>query len=258
VLLNIAPPRALVADTNEHIIRFYRALQSGELTPAHAGEHLRREGALLRERGEQHYYAVRERFNAGHDPLDLLFLNRACFNGIMRFNRKGDFNVPFCRKPERFRAALITKICNQLQRAERIIHASDWEFRCQNWQDTLAQADAQDFVYLDPPYVGRHADYFNRWADAEAGALAQAVKNLPCGFAYSMWKENRYRTNAHLSEHFAGFPQRTVRHFYHVGASERLRNGMDEALIIKPGHEAVVEKITTMRGEAHEPCSASG
>lgn len=240
VLLNIAPARALVADSNEHVIRFYRALQAGALTAETVGEHLRREGAQLLARGEEHYYAVRERFNATHEPLDLLFLNRACFNGIMRFNRRGEFNVPFCRKPERFRAALVSKICNQVARAARVMRERRWEFRCQPWQETLAQSQPEDFVYLDPPYAGRHCDYFNAWSDAEAGALAAAVKNLPCGFAYSMWKENRYRSNAHLADHFDGFPLRTMRHFYHVGASERLRNFMDEALIVKPGCVAAV------------------
>jgi DNA adenine methylase len=256
VLLNIAPPRALVADSNEHVIRFYRALQDGQITPERVGEHLRREGAQLLSRGEEHYYAIRERFNASHEPLDLLFLNRACFNGIMRFNRSGEFNVPFCRKPERFRAALISKICNQVSRAAQLIKERRWEFRCQPWQETLAQARGADFVYLDPPYVGRHAGYFNAWSDAEAGVLATAVKKLPCGFAYSMWKENRYRLNAHLADHFDGFPLRTMRHFYHVGASERLRNFMDEALIVKPG--SVTADAVDVPGEAAEPaCCAS-
>ena len=260
VLLNIAPPHALIADTNEHVIRFYRALQTGAIVPEHVGEHLRREGALLLQRGEDHYYAVRERFNARQQPLDLLFLNRACFNGIMRFNRKGEFNVPFCRKPERFRPALITKICNQVRRAAAIIQRNDWEFRCQTWQETLAQSTADDFVYLDPPYIGRHADYFNRWGDAEAAALATAVKKLPGGFAYSMWKENRYRTNAHLDDHFAGFPLRTMTHFYHVGASERLRNSVDEALIVKPGHETPASVLAAMSDvvvASGEPCRVS-
>ncbi len=39
---------------------------------------------------------------SSRDPLKFLFLNRADFNGMIRLNRKGEFNVPFCKKPERF------------------------------------------------------------------------------------------------------------------------------------------------------------
>src|SRR5262249_55278455 len=149
--------------SNRHLIRFYRALQTQELTPFDARNYLEEEGARLAKCGEDHYYAIRDRFNDTGEPLDFLFLSRACFNGVMRFNSKGKFNVPFCRKPERFRQALITKICNQIEWASSTIRRNDWLFTCQSWQKTLQQAVPEDFAYVDPPYVGRHTDYFNSW-----------------------------------------------------------------------------------------------
>lgn len=234
VALNIAPARALLADSNPHIVRFYQQLQKGAIDARIVRQFLEEEGAALLRKGETHYYDVRDRFNARGDPLDLLFLNRACFNGMMRFNGKGHFNVPFCRKPERFRPALITRICNQIAWAASIIRENDWVFKCQPWPDTLAAVAPGDFVYLDPPYVGRHAGYHSQWEAEQADRLAHAVKGLPTRFAYSMWKANRYRSNAHLPKHFAGYRIETAAHFYHLGASERLRNGMQEALVIGP------------------------
>lgn len=237
VALNVAPKRALLADTNEHLIRFYQQIQSGEITPERAKQYLEDEGAKLLKRGETHFYEIRARFNAEKHPLDLLFLNRSCFNGIMRFNKKkGGFNVPFCRKPERFRQALITKICNQIALAAKVLHGKDWEFKCQPWQDSLAGAHAGDFTYLDAPYLGRHADYYNQWSESDADALVAAVKALPCGFAYSMWKGNKYRENEHLAAGFKGYHMETFAHFYHVGASEDLRSEMEEALVLSPGN----------------------
>ena len=238
VALNVAPKRALLADTNEHLIRFYRGVQSGQITAAKVKAYLENEGEKLLEVGEEHYYAIRERFNKEKNPLDLVFLNRSCFNGVMRFNKKGGFNVPFCRKPERFRQALITKICNQIEWAAKVMHGKDWVFKCQPWRETLAEVVAGDMVYLDPPYIGRHTDYYNQWSDEEADALASAIKELPSGFAYSMWKENKYRENSHLTDHFADYPMVTFSHFYHVGSSEDLRNEMEEALVVSPGHVA--------------------
>jgi DNA adenine methylase len=162
---------------------------------------------------------------------------------LIRFNAKGHFNVPFCRKIGRFRPAYITKICNQVAWVARVLQDKDWTFKVQDWRETLAHVSPADFVYLDPPYIGRHTDYFNPWTNAEAEALAIAIKALPCGFAYSMWKQNKYRENAHLSQHFSQYPCVTYQHYYHVGSTENLRNAMEEALIIKPQAFAVLQPV---------------
>lgn len=234
VLFNVAPARALVADSNRHIIRFYRALQTGRIGAEAARRHLEREGARLARDGEAHYYRLRERFNRSGDPLDFLFLSRAGFNGVMRFNGQGAFNVPFCRKPQRFSAALVTKICNQIAWAAGLLEGRDWRFETQDWRATLAAAGAEDFVYLDPPYIGRHADYYARWTAADADALAGALKTLPCRFAYSMWAANLHRDNPHLAAHFADHDIVTTAHFYHVGGSLENRGAVEEALVLGP------------------------
>lgn len=242
VVLNVNPEKALLADTNEHIIHFYRAIQTGEMNPYDLRCFLEREGCALKEKGQDHYYELRERFNTHHSSFDFLFLNRACFNGMMRFNSKGKFNVPFCRKPERFAQAYITKICNQVAWALEKIKGKDWHFEVRDWRDTISQIEDSDFVYLDPPYNDRHTDYYNQWRDSDADGLAQAVKKLKAPFAYSTWKQNKYRTNDHLTKHFSDFPTATKAHFYHVGAKESLRNAMEEALVMSPDCVAQNEK----------------
>ncbi len=236
VLLNVQPPRALINDSNPHIITLYKRIYSGDLTPQMVGEHLAREGANLAANGEDHYYAVRQRFNEQADPLDFLFLNRSCFNGVMRFNKKGAFNVPFCRKTDRFRRAYITKIVNQVKAIRDVMLGKDWEFRIGDWRDCLDDVEAGDFVYLDPPYIGRHTDYYSQWSESDAIDLARAAQALPCGVALSMWRKNRYRLNTHIDDHWKGMVERTFAHFYHVGPTEDFRNAMEEALLIKPGY----------------------
>lgn len=114
VAMNLAPPRALLADTNRHIIALYQAIQSGEVNRSTPRDHLEAEGSKLAAGKADYYYEVRERFNTEPTPLDFLFLNRSCFNGVMRFNRQGKFNVPFGHKPERFAKSYVTKIVNQV------------------------------------------------------------------------------------------------------------------------------------------------
>ncbi len=166
VAFNLRPKRALLADSNPHIIRFYKAVAEGEITPASARRFLETEGDALRRSDGGRYYEIRDRFNALGDPLDFLFLNRACFNGLIRFNRKGEFNVPFCRKPDRFAKPYVTKIANQIQAVADILRAGDYRLERQDFSAAIATARDGDFIYCDPPYAGRHADYFNDW-DAE-------------------------------------------------------------------------------------------
>ena len=232
VPFNINPERALLGDANPHLIRFYAAIQAGSVTSASVRVFLEREGKYLLQDGQDHYYRVRERFNECGNPHDFLFLNRACFNGLVRFNKKGGFNTPFCRKPERFRPAYITKICNQVARAVDCMAGKSWQFVCADWTDVLSEARVEDFVYCDPPYAGRYTDYFNSWSDSDATQLELNLKALPCSFLYSMWSENKYRKNERLHEVFGDYEIKTFSHFYHLGSTEDLRNSMTEALVV--------------------------
>ena len=233
VAFNVLPEQALLSDTNPHLIRFYQAVQSGIITSAAAKEYLCTEGEKLKTVGDAHYYEVRERFNQTHAPLDFLFLNRACFNGVMRFNQKGGFNVPFCHKTERFSKAYITKITNQIQRVSDVLQGKDWIFSVADFAASLSKAAPGDFVYADPPYQGRTADYYNKWDERSEQNLAHLLKNLPCSFLLSTWQENEFRSNPSVLEHWQkeSFRVVSLAHFYHVGASESLRRPMTEALI---------------------------
>lgn len=247
VAFNLAPRQAILADANPHIINFYRAIQAGEITPARVRSYLSAEGERLAREGENYYYQVRARFNREGNPLDFLFLNRAGFNGLIRFNRDGEFNVPFCRKPERFTSAYITKIVNQVRWVALTMQGKEWEFITAPWEETLETARSEDFVYLDPPYEGRHTDYYNHWTTEQTKLLIERMLQLPCGFALSMWWENRYRRNLvvdRLREHLAVC---TYEHFYHIGAEERHRNWMREALIIHPDYVANAPAETRIR-----------
>jgi len=233
VALNIQPKKALLCDANPHIIRLYKDIQSGCMTPSGVKAFLTDEGEKLKSQGEPYYYIVRERFNATPSSLDFLFLNRSCFNGVMRFNRSGKFNVPYCHKPERFAQAYVTKITNQVRQIAQVISTVDWTFEVQDFRDTLAQTEPGDFVYADPPYAGRHVDYFNSWSDADEDSLASQLSSVPCDFLLSTWHSNEFRTNTAIERNWSGsrFHLLTREHFYHVGSTEDLRHPMIEALI---------------------------
>ena len=133
VAFNVAPQNAVLCDTNPHLINFYTAIATREITTEIVKDYLIREGEKLQQLGEEHYYFIRERFNKHHAPLDFLFLNRAGFNGMIRFNKKGGFNIPFCRKPQRFAQAYITKIVNQVDFIGKLLKTKQFTFKCQDF-----------------------------------------------------------------------------------------------------------------------------
>lgn len=231
VAFNIAPKRAILCDTNPHLVNFYTGIASGKITPDVVKEFLTREGEALLTKGEDHYYFIRDRFNSEHSPLDFLFVNRAGFNGMIRFNRKGEFNIPFCRKPQRFAQAYVTKITNQVSWASKIIQAKEFTFKCQDFGKTIEEASSEDIIYCDPPYIDRHVDYYNGWDESRERELFNKLSNFTGKFILSTWHHNDYRENEYVKNMWSKHSILKREHFYHVGGKEKNRNPVIEALI---------------------------
>lgn len=231
VAFNVAPRRAILCDTNPHLVNFYSGIASGEITPEVVKEFLGREGEMLLSKGEDHYYFVRDRFNSEHSPLDFLFLNRAGFNGMIRFNRKGGFNIPFCRKPQRFAQSYTTKIINQVSWVSKLIKMKEFTFKCQGFNQTIAEATPSDIIYCDPPYIDRHVDYYNGWDDTHERELFDKLSDFKGRFILSTWHHNDYRENEYMKSLWSEHSVLTREHFYHVGGKEENRNPVIEALV---------------------------
>lgn len=233
VAFNVAPKRALLNDKNQYVIALYKGIQSGQITAQSVREFLEHHGAILEKEGAKYYTEMRDAFNSNGDPLYFLFLNRADFNGMIRFNRSGQFNVPFCQKPNRFARAYVTKICNQVASVSSILKGKDWEFTSGPWQDAFSNAGPNDYIYLDPPYIGRDTSYVGEWPESEAIELAKYSHETPANVCLSMWKENEFRRNDHLFDYWSDFTWFEQDHFYHIGAKESNRHPMIEVLAIK-------------------------
>ena len=224
----------IVGDTNPHIINFYRNVQSGDITSYSMRAYLERESQLLAiadEGGYAHFREVRDRFNRDHSPYDFIFLSRAGFNGMMRFNRHGDWNIPFCKKSDRFAPAYITKICNQIDHVARIIKRKQWVFSNVSFIETIDQAQEGDIIYCDPPYFGRYVDYYNGWTEDDEHALFEALDRTHAKFILSTWHHNDYRANDMLTRYWNRFNVTTREHFYLSGGHIENRHAMTEALV---------------------------
>jgi DNA adenine methylase len=138
VALGLRPERALLNDVNPHLINFYWWLQRGLTIP----DEMRYSRTA--------YAAARRRFNAliaaGHADTPaaaglFYYLNRSGYNGLCRFNRSGQFNVPFGRHKT---------IDYREDFSEYTALLAGWEFTNVTFHEMALRPD--DFVYADPPY----------------------------------------------------------------------------------------------------------
>ena len=231
---NLAPKTAIFADINPHLINFYNDLKNDKINHTIVRDFLTAEGIKLLDRDAEYYYEVRKRFNESPSSLDFLFLTRSCFNGMMRFNKKGRFNVPFCKKPARFSKAYVTKIVNEVLWLENKIKTNNWTFLLIDYKDLIEEyKDNENVVYyIDAPYVLRHSDYFNGWGEKEEMELYKRLKNQTGQFILSTWYGNDYRKNPYIEDIWNEFSIFKKSHTYHVGAKVENRNEILEALII--------------------------
>jgi DNA adenine methylase len=236
VAFNARYDHAILGDTNPHIINFYKSVQNKTMTPALMRKYLEREGALLRtadEDGYEHYRTVRQRFNSGeYSSFDFIFLSRAGFNGMMRFGSKGNWNIPFCKKPDRFAQAYITKIANQLADVSQIIKPEpDWTFHNLPFSEIIPRATENDIIYCDPPYYGRYVDYYNGWTEKDEELLFNLLSKTKAKFVLSTWHHNNWRENEMINIYWGKFNILTQDHFYHSGANLENRQTVVEALV---------------------------
>lgn len=170
VALGLRPERALLCDKNPHLINFYNRLRDPK-------------PFTLEMRNSAHlFYAYRDCFNelirgpAIHSSTAaelFYFLNRTCFNGLVRFNNDGKYNVPFGK---------YKTINYRVDFSEYAPVLSRWELRCESFDVTMMHVDGEDFIYADPPYDGTFTDYSEGgfdWDDQHRLAVKLSVHPGP-------------------------------------------------------------------------------
>jgi len=156
VALGLNPKQALLGDLNPHLINFYRQVQRG-LTIS-----------FVPKNQEAFYYQARERFNQlihqktyrNAEAASLFyFLIRTGFNGLCRFNRQGEFNVPFGRHH---------RIHYKTHFLDYQPTLKDWQFQQGDFEKLKSLLSGDEFLYVDPPYDQAFTQYHSQafsWED---------------------------------------------------------------------------------------------
>jgi DNA adenine methylase len=152
VFLTLQPERAVLGDLNDWLLDVYAAVRSDWRRVAASLDTLRNT--------KTEYLRVRsvapESLDLHQRAAHLIFLNKTCFRGLFRVNRRGQFNVPYGAYRRRYYDPTnLERMAARLRAAE--IRRGDFEL-------CLRDVAPTDFVYFDPPYdkLGGYSD-FNRY-----------------------------------------------------------------------------------------------
>lgn len=154
----LEPKAAVLGDTNQELVSAFKSIR---LNPT-------RVHALLSKLplGEEQYYQLRDEQPAATDPLypaaRFVYLNRFCFNGIYRTNTRGKFNVPFGGE----RSGALPTLPQLIEASGLLRRAA---IRNGDFETTLAECAAGDFVYLDPPYSVGNRRIFKQYGPSVFG-----------------------------------------------------------------------------------------
>lgn len=193
----LEPKKAIINDINSKLIDFYKGVKfdfdllQNELTKIgeiyHKNrrdfENLKKSTPELRvnDNNETLYYEMRDMFNdlspkKYSDALLYFFINKTAYSGMIRYNAKGEFNVPYGRYAN-LNTSLVTEAHHKL--------LSNTEIYNFDYKHIFDMAEADDFMFLDPPYDCTFSDYGNEehkngFSEQNHIELANYYMNLKC------------------------------------------------------------------------------
>lgn len=151
LFFSLSPKKAILNDQNSELICAYQCLQDKFLTK------LLKEELTVHEKNhsETYFYQIRsldQKPDFFNTPIHvraarMIYLNKSCFNGLYRVNSKGYFNVPFGKKIK-----VSTFDEDNFNAISHYFSSNEIHFFNQDYQQTVASAKKDDFVYFDPPY----------------------------------------------------------------------------------------------------------
>lgn len=147
---SLSHPKSIVSDLNEELVITYKEVKQNVHEVISVLESY--------SNTEEFYYKIRSLspllLSNSERAARLIYLNKTCFNGLFRVNKKGEFNVPYGKRTGPF----LNKQ-NLLGASE---YLQDTEIYHLDYKETLKKyAKKGDFIFLDPPYqpVGKFSDF---------------------------------------------------------------------------------------------------
>lgn len=144
IFFALSPHRAILSDANTELIETYKAIaKNWHLVVKHLKQHQE-----LHSR--DYYYEMRASQPRGQfeRAAKFIYLNRTCWNGLYRVNRRGEFNVPIGTKDS------VLLDSDDFELTSRLLENA--EILTSDFEQQIDRAQKGDFVFVDPPYTVKH------------------------------------------------------------------------------------------------------
>ena len=223
--------KATLSDVNPELIELYRVIRD-EVEPliSRLQEHER----WRLDRG--YFYRVRnwdrepgwERRPGVERAARLIFLNKTCYNGLHRVNRRGQFNVPWGRYDD-------PRICDTVNLRAASAALTNVTLEVGDFKTVLSKAGKDDLVYLDPPYLPTSATASftaysaNAFGEAEHRELATSYGELLDRGCYPLLSNSDTPLVRQL---YRGFDLRSVQARRAINARGQGRGPVGELLVV--------------------------
>ena len=183
LFFDIAPKSAVINDTNAELISVYKCFENEKEYYLLLEELKKHE----KNHSEEYYYKIREMDRCEEfsclptyiRAARMLYLNKACFNGLYRVNAKGYFNVPSGKKDK-----VTTYEKKNMDAIKEYFKSNNITILNSDFEEAVKNAKKGDFVYFDPPYdTLDNKDSFTSYSKDEFGKdeqrrLAKVFKKL--------------------------------------------------------------------------------
>jgi DNA adenine methylase len=151
LLFDVQPEHAVINDTNSQLLNCYRQLKNNYNNVINEVKMLDSVSC-----DKERYYIIRDKYNKKilDNQLDaecaalMIWINKHCFNGLYRVNKKGLFNVPYNNKVN---GPSINE--DNLRDIGLYLNNYNVDIREGDFEDACVDVKKDDFVYFDSPYV---------------------------------------------------------------------------------------------------------
>lgn len=201
VAINVNANRIIANDLCSEVISVYEGIQNGTTEEnIRMIEETINEYSLSKENKEG-YLELRSYYNEGNKDWYIFYtLIAYAFNNQIRFNKKGEFNIPFGKDRSNFNPALKQKFRD----FSDAIHNKNIKFTNYDFRKlSVDKLKENDFVYLDPPYLITDATYNMGWneeAEKDLLSLCDKLNEKGIKFAISNVLEHNGSKNEILIE----------------------------------------------------------